>query len=238
MKATIKSRFSLGMKIVGLLSCLAIVSVGFAAWWIINYPGEKSYETGSFTVYAVNEKDITFTDITAEGDATIVFGAPEEPTTISWLGYTDVAEQKLSAILKFTVAINTSEALSTYLDAINVDFNPGAAFSAVDAKYVGAPKVYYQIGSTSGSWTELTENKIPAPDTNTADVYLKFDFSWGSATKGENPYNYFNELGMDDAHESISGQTNKQVAKTMLQTINGLSTNNYSVKITAAPKTN
>ena len=241
MKATIKSKFSLGMKLVGILSCLAILSVGFAAWWIIEFPEPEEYESGSFTVYAVDEKNIEFSAITIHGNADIVFGAPEDNSTEGWLGYTGVAQENLTAILKFTVSINdTTENLAKYLDGVKVDFDAGDAIAAVDEKYVAAPKAFYQIGGMAeGSWVALPDTGvIPVPADDVVDVYLKFDFGWGSATNGENPYNYFNTRTIDEVHESVSGKNNKEVAKEMLYAINGLNNNKYTVKITADPKSN
>ena len=239
MKTTIKTRFSLGMKIVGILSCLAIVSVGFAAWWIIKYPEPQSYESGSFTVYAVDEKEIQFTGITTQGNAEIVFGAPATPETEGWLGYNDMATENLTAIVKFTVSINgTNDQLSKYLDGIDVTFDPGAAFETVNGNYLAAPKVYYQIDKTDGEWTELTDGLVPAPNKDVADVYLKFEFGWGEATEGKNPYNYFNGKEVDQKHATITDKTNKDVATEMLTAINGLNTNKYRVQISANPKSN
>ena len=237
MKTTIKSRFSLGMKIVGILSCLAIVSVGFAAWWIIKYPDPQSYESGSFTVYAVDEKEIQFTGITIQGNAEIVFGAPATPGTEGWLGYTDMDEENLTAIVKFTVSMgDANDQLSKYLDGINVTFDPGDAFELVDATYLAAPKIYYQMDGTAGEWTELTDGLVPAPNKDVADVYLKFEFGWGTATEGNNPYNYFNEKEVDATHATITDKTNKDVAIDMLTVINGLNNNKYRVEISANPK--
>lgn len=252
MKASRKSKFSLGMKIVCILSCIAIASVGFASWWIINYPQEEAYESGSFEVYAVNQKSVSFSDITAIGNANIIFGAPAEPTTATWLGYTEyneeteptgIKEENLSAVLKVTVSIANELTLKDYLNGVNVDFNAGDAFDAVSQAYVGAPQVFYQIGGTEGEWTaaDSSDFTIAMPEASSADIYLKFVFSWGDATDGVNPYNYFNEKAIEDIHEDFAQaaeaeqKTNKEVATAMLNTISGLNTNTYNVKITAVP---
>ena len=243
MKTRVKSRFSLGMKIVGILSCLAIVSVGFAAWWVIKLPEPKTLESGSFTVYAVDEKNIEFSDISAEGNADITFGAPETPEGTGWLGYTGIANDHLTAILKFTVSVNdANDKLSNYLDGITVEFNPGAVYSSlladnVKKHYVAEPEIYYQVdGTDENSWNELTNNLVPAPASDSADVYLKFVFKWGDATENENPYNYFNDKTIDEDHALIEGKTNKEVALDMLGAVRDLNTNKYNVKITATAK--
>jgi hypothetical protein len=64
-----KMKFSLGMKIVSLLSCVALVSMGFASWWILKLPETDPYTNGSFTAYAVAEKNITIDNfVFTEGD--------------------------------------------------------------------------------------------------------------------------------------------------------------------------
>ena len=100
MKKTRKIKFTLGMKIASILCCVALVSVGFASWWIVNYPATTAVEAGSFTVYSVDTKNVKITDVTfyddesdqtgtavtkdqqgndvANADAEIIFGAPSE----------------------------------------------------------------------------------------------------------------------------------------------------------------
>ena len=57
-----KGKFTLGMKIASILSCIALVSVGFASWWIIRLPSPET-KGGSFEVYSVDEKKINYTDV-------------------------------------------------------------------------------------------------------------------------------------------------------------------------------
>ena len=96
MKKGRKIKFTLGMKIASILCCVALVSVGFAAWWIVEFPVAQSTTAGNFTVYSVTNKKIVIqnmkflddandedpTDITPENkdtqiaDAAIVYGKP------------------------------------------------------------------------------------------------------------------------------------------------------------------
>ena len=240
MKATIKSRFSLGMKLVGILSCLAILSVGFAAWWIIELPDPVTKE-GSFEVHSVDAKKIEFKNVGFEGNANIIFGAPENPGTASWLGYTsDVSTQNLSAILKVTVSIDSNENLNGYLNGVQVDFAAGDKYNGlVEGGYVKAPTVSYRIGTT-GDWTALPDSKIiPAPASKEADVYIKFDFGWGSLTNNENPYTYFSGKALNANHETVTDKTNKAVAEDVLGKIySEMNTSKYTVVLTAVPKAN
>ena len=235
MKATRKIKFSLGIKIASILSCLAIVSVGFASWWIINYPEAVEYSEGSFEVYAINRKEIKFDGLGVADDSNpqIVFGHPGSGTT-SWLGYsTSVLQENLSTILKFNITLTTNESdkLSDYLSSVDVTLNTGA-YGDIDAKYVAPAKVSYRVG-TEGEFAEITPDdngvyKITGLDYQTADIYLKLDFGWGSQTEGQNPYTYYNnETYTDDLATK---------ATDMLTAINGLAGNTYTVTIDTTAK--
>lgn len=251
MKTMRKGKLSLIVKIASVLACFAIASVGFASWWIINYPEAKEYSAGSFNAYTVSEKEITFGDVTAVGNANIVFGTPASTsTTTKWLGSNDVATENLTAVLMFDVTLdsNDGDALNTYLSTVDVKFNAGDVYAGlVGNTYVAAPVVSYKIDD--GEYTAVVDNNtddgndftfsIAAPDTKTATVYLKFDFGWGEATEGKNPYDYFNG-------QTYTAQLAEQ-AKTMLEAIGGvaqpdgtviggINNNTYSVHISATPK--
>ena len=251
MKTMRKGKLSLIVKIASVLACFAIASVGFASWWIINYPEAKEYNQGSFNAYTVSEKEITFGDVTAVGDANIVFGKPANTqTTTKWLGSSDVDNENLTAVLKFDVTLDStdSDALNTYLKTIDVEFNTGDTYAGlVGSGYVAAPTVSYRVGGDDSDVTidfspiNVVDGKysIEAPDTKTATIYLKFDFGWGTATNEQNPYDYFN--GQTYSAE-LAGQ-----AKTMLEAIGGvvqpdgtvvggINSQKYNVKITATPK--
>lgn len=248
MKTMRKGKLSLIVKIASVLACFAIASVGFASWWIINYPEAKEYNQGSFNAYTVSEKEITFGDVTAVGDANIVFGKPANTqTTTKWLGSSDVDNENLTAVLKFDVTLDSedNDALNTYLETIDVEFNTGDAYAGlVGSGYVAAPTVSYKIGDDTTEYTTLTAGSdgkysIEAPTDKTATIYLKFDFGWGTATNEQNPYDYFN--GQTYSAE-LAGQ-----AKTMLEAIGGvvqsdgtvvggINSQKYNVKITATPK--
>ena len=251
MKTMRKGKLSLIVKIASVLACFAIASVGFASWWIINYPEAKEYSAGSFNAYTVSEKEITFGDVTAVGNANIVFGTPASTsTTTKWLGSNDVATENLTAVLKFDVTLDSADrdALNTYLSTIDVKFNAGDVYAGlVGNTYVAAPVVSYRVGGedtdVKTGFTELTATdgkySIAAPDTKTATVYLKFDFGWGEATEGKNPYDYFNG-------QTYTAQLAEQ-AKTMLEAIGGvaqpdgtviggINSQKYNVTITATPK--
>lgn len=243
MKATRKNKLSLSIKIAAILSCLAIVSVGFASWWIINYPGTKEFKTGSFTVYSVDEKNIEFSDITAVGSANVVFGKPASPNqTTKWLGTTKVDNESLTAVLKLDVTLTSkeSDALNDYLKTIDVKYVGGAHDGLVSSNYLAAPVISYRVGGsdsdvttgfTTASGTTFT---IDAPDAKTATIYLKFEFKWGTVTENTNPYDYFNAQEQTD-NNPVTNKTEKQTALDMLGAIAALK-GNYEVHVSATKK--
>ena len=139
MKKARKIKFTLGMKIASILCCVALVSVGFASWWIVEFPQAQQFSAGSFEVYDVTTKriainnikflddvnDTTATAVNLETpdadieDAKIVYGKPTEAqktahftgtkTDKGWLGATDVDDEDLSTILQFDVAVADNE---------------------------------------------------------------------------------------------------------------------------------
>ena len=115
------TKFSLGFKIVSILACLTLVSVGFASWWIIKPPAQQTAE-GSFEVYAVSTKNIaisapTFEDVTLDlngadqtvSSSKIIFGKADFPTDATnhkWLLVgADVYDENLTATMNFNVSV-------------------------------------------------------------------------------------------------------------------------------------
>lgn len=151
-------KFSLGMKIAAILSCLAIVSMGFASWWIVKTPEETT--VGDFTVYEADVKRIKF-DVkdSSNGSApNIVFGKPSNPTSGGWLiPGADVATEDLQATIVFDVYVgdeddsgvvtpDTSTTLDTLLSNITVNFAPNATIAqalnnAIKNNYITAPVI-------------------------------------------------------------------------------------------------
>ena len=161
MKKTTK-KLSLGMKIASILACLALVSVGFASWWIIQFPQAKTINEGSFEVYSVDTKEITFENPTFTDGAEIVYGYNNADPEYNWLGAdkysgtntSGVKPEKLSATLQFKVKLDDANGnLDDYLSEIKVEFDAGTAYEtamSANANYggvvaVGAPTVEYRI---------------------------------------------------------------------------------------------
>ena len=245
MKKTTK-KLSLGMKIASVLACLAIVSVGFASWWIVKMPNTIPDVQGSFESYAVVDKEIQISTPTYD-DPKIVFGKPESGTT-RWLAYDDtkVQDENLISTMSFTVSIkdDTSLTLDTFVKELNIEFAPQAPTEENETKNVfdkaiangsiAAPVIEYKVND--GAWTSAgtyTTEKlaftIPAPNTNTANVQIRFTFKWGADCGNQNPYIYFNAEGQtyeDDA----------ETARALLSDVAKLTGTTYKVTIDCTAK--
>ena len=115
-KITMKQRkfkFSLGMKIASILSCIALVSVGFASWWIVQYPTKSTTSQGSFEVYSVGTKKVEISDpvFNPTTDANIAFGKQLKDddgndVVVKWLiADEEVGVQNLDAQFTFNVSM-------------------------------------------------------------------------------------------------------------------------------------
>lgn len=124
-----KRKFALGMKIAAMFSCIAIASVGFAAWIIVNDPQNVTVEGGQITAETVSETGLTFGAIvnpTAKinfGKTTMPSGSPakwpdivgsdlsgDDYTNYNWLVADDIDVEVMRA--QFTVPYTPSNVTS------------------------------------------------------------------------------------------------------------------------------
>ncbi len=241
MTATRKSRFSLSAKIASILACVAILSVGFASWWIVNLPETQKVESGSFTVYTVEEKNITISTATLN-PASIIFGYDATGTT-KWLGHSDdVAAESLSATLTFTVAVDdTGAKLSDFLDSVTIDLTTSEAYNnLVTSGYVANPVITCAQGTVSGN--NVTIDDADTLGVASLDVTATITFDWGTVTNGENPYVFFNDEDSKDSSGIGTGShedgtmTYAELASEMLNKISGLGTEKYTIEVKANGK--
>lgn len=219
-----KVRLSLSMKIISLLSCLALVSMGFASWWIIKV--DTGTTMGSFTTYEVEEKNIHIDGFTSESDAEIVFGVPDVNNAKT--GWLQVRSESKQENLEFTYTYDLwaeNDDVRQFVDKVTLTFTPSEAVAAnlnkaIARGYITAPTVSCKIGT--GSATSATYNNANAVveldiATNSAvvsvadkgdkvvQVSVTVTFAWGDAFKpsgenaGVNPYTYFNALASNAA---------------------------------------
>ena len=207
-----KTKLSLGLKIASILSCVAILSAGFAAWWIVQTPS-KLLENGSFTVYTVTQKKITVTDASLT-NANITFGTSTKTpaTTPVWLLAKDtMSPDSHKADLAFGIKITDAEdvadnetKLNTLISAITITLEPKDAASttalknAINNGYITAPTitgtgvVNVTAFDASADAPKLVV-KIAAPEAATMSVDVDINFGWGTP-EGANPFDYYNGL--------------------------------------------
>lgn len=256
MKKTTK-KLSLGMKIASILACLAIVSVGFASWWIVNYPKPVEYTDGSFEVYGVETKNIYFDNMTwgtGKDDALIIFGYPTGATTNKgWFGYskwteqnTDgVKEEDMTAVFNFTLKMDDeSETINNYMDVVTVTFTPvydGFAALVNDTKYIAAPVIEYSLDGGTSWETGATYNGGATTfdiETETMtgsfqNIKLRFTFGWGEYFNDEttqenlNPFDFFNG---QDYSVDLAGE-----AQEVMVAIKALESASYKINIGSTP---
>ena len=260
---TVKTnRISLGIKIACILACVALFSVGFAAWLILQ-PTVEQEKLGSFQVYAAQENNIsiTVTEGTGAKDAKINFGAPAnyEAGPVDWLIFKDYIASGESAtvedlVAEFTIEYSSSINLDEAVSNLDIQFSvPESVINTFkDSHFVAAPKIEYNTTSaTADTWTEASYDKntgtanisVDAPESSTATVYVRVTFDWGDISYGENPITYFNALGANEdtilLKTAPQGEnpavyyTNREAAKLMFDAINDLADISYTLIVDA-----
>ncbi len=241
-----KFKFSLGMKIASILSCIALVSVGFASWWIIK-PVEDKTVDGSFTVYSVSEKEVVISEPTFTGNANIIFGKLSGETENDWLYPNGVDDQNLSATFSFDLEVKENGGtkddikINSLVQTVTIELVPTDATNmknAIDAGYIKDFKVTY----AGNDYTYSTDTgkiviSIEAKDFNTTKQEfsgITVSFDWGSTFGNTNPYLYYNNL---EYAEKIGSQEAHDHAFEHLGKLNTyLGNMSYNVTISATPK--
>ena len=256
-----KIKFSLGMKIASILSCLALVSVGFASWWIIQLP-QTTTKHGSFEVYEVETKKIQFdaikfvTEAGADDDANITFGYPAATVQSPWVGYdsTGMAPEDLEAIMQFNVTLTSGDSndkISSYMKQVNIELTIPDAYKQriVNATNktgcVAVPVISYRLG-TSGNWTSTTPTVDGAKYTiaitdaianKSQTIQVKFEFDWSY---------YYTENGdtviTDNPYTYFNGlqggySVDREIAaKAVLDEIFNLGNAQFDIKLSSTPE--
>ena len=255
----VKSKFPLGIKIASILACVAVLSVGFASWLILR-PVETKTQQGSFTVYTVEENNVTITvapvvagvstpsEEQMAAAATMVFGKGEHTASSSdWLkAQSDVAEENLSVVFKVTFESDNLD-LDEAVSKLNLDFAIGSGVlssfkNAVSAGYVANPVITYSETAADAtdfaSVSYVASNgaatlSIDAPEAKTATVYFKVVFDWGTVTGGENPYKFFNGKSSSAIVNSETSATYdySHLAGDLLEAVYGLNGGGYTLTV-------
>ena len=261
-----KFKFSLGIKIASILSCLALVSIGFASWWVISINKPAAASTGSFTVYEVEEKNVNITVDGTNGwtGAEIIFGKSTKTpaTTPTWLLANDpnMKNQSLSATLKFNVKTDKAEdKIGDFVNKVTVTFDlskeevavPEAIDAdkkmtfaelfkyAMDQGYIAAPKISGTYGE-SGTISAVSYNgeavTVEITDLGVQTVDVTVNFEFGWGSMTQK--DGANQNPFDYFNTVEYNTANKNNALAMLTAIDLLGDvqNAYSVTIDATVK--
>ena len=202
MKKTTK-KLSLGMKIASVLACLAIVSVGFASWWIVKPPETKT-ANGSFTVYAVSTKNVTISEptfttvkldldgvLTDMSSSNIIFGkkafSQNAGTNYNWLhAGKEIYDENLTATMNFTVSVTDGEGETGTSDIYEFLKNVNLSMPVDQKIRTAIGDGYLADGEVSYSYTVgETENTGKADITSSTET-LSLDIDMSGAVGTEN----------------------------------------------------
>lgn len=239
MKKGKSSKFGL---IVGISAVTAVALAGTGiAGWVITTGASKDVKA-NITVYTAERKGLTISEIEwYKDDATksenkveapsFIFGKSSSTHDKAWLTATDVLEEQLSLVMKFTVTKDVTEGSASDAAPV-VSYTFGLSSKDQGSKYKDAKDKGYITDTDNPLDTENYEYTKEALTGTTTDnkVYtyttVPLKFGWGTAFGGQNPYDYYNaKTGTDEL-----GKTAENALKSLYNDLNGLS---FTVTINA-----
>lgn len=211
MKKGKSSKFGL---IVGISAVTAVALAGTGiAGWVITTGASKDVKA-NITVYTAERKGLTISDIEwYKVDATksenkveapsFIFGKSSSTHDKAWLTATDVLEEQLSLVMKFTVTKDVTEGSASDAAPV-VSYTFGLSSKDQGSKYKDAKDKGYitdtdnPLDTPNYEYTVETLTEKEHKDmAYTYTVPLKF--GWGSTFGEKNPYDYYNGKTGDDA---------------------------------------
>lgn len=232
-----------------LLTCLALIGVGFAAW-LITYNSSVE-KTGNITVETVSTRkyQIVVTDVANE----IRFTAPQtQNATYKWLtsSLTDSGFEQLTAVFTVVVNIINNEATDAEATQTKVQVNyPGK--QTPDNALPTITNTFAIVDPTSSAWTTAVSEEAVAnlsasdvvwtenPSGNEYTYTVKVNGKWGKHFNYLNPYNFYNSKASASAFvEGNTGTTWGQDAATYLGYVAALKDVKFKLTITVDAPTN
>lgn len=183
-----------------LLTCLALIGVGFAAWVVS--AGDTKEVTGNITVDTVEDHRYQINvvgDTNLNSVGTIIFGRPASVDNTGWLannGGTDKVEN-LSVSFKVTVS-KKSDSTNTALEVNGANqptLTAGTISMSDTAKWNAVKNASTADGT--GLIKDGTVSITKSTDDGDVNVYVvTVSFKWGDAfgTDSTNPYTYYNAI--------------------------------------------
>lgn len=186
--------------LVCLLACLALGSVGFAAWVITN--DANAQDTGTIRVDVVKDARLSISAEITEGEQ-IIFGAKEKDPLVAnnWMKYEETNDggTLLNENLKATIKLVIGN--FDYVDTLTITLTEDTSAFYAQAKalgYVG------ELPVITKTYEELKDIANEASDDlneivdGTLTVYLDIVFEWGTTFGGKNPIDYYNAQDYSD----------------------------------------
>ena len=217
-----------------LLTCLALIGVGFAAW-VITYSDTDS-KTGNINVETVvtNEYDFVIIDEAQSFN----FTKPAHPQEFSnpWLTITSETTEVLS--VSFDVKVVNKSAQGSENKGIQLSFKTYLAVA--DKPEV---TVSFKVADTyTSQWTAVTGANLLKDFTIAVGqkefteaggyVYtITISTDWGTALNGQNPYNYYNAQNMTASNGKEPSVTFAKEAENNMKLIAALSGANYTLTL-------
>lgn len=191
-----------------LLSCLALIGVGFAAW-IITSNTEQEIE-GNISVDTVTDNRLTVETSWLNNKDSITFGWKNGDYAYSWLKNTDAT---YAENLTVTLVVNVKDSGGSPIDAQTVT----ATITGDDA-YATA---------VSSNLVNALPATLTAQKQETGVYHITITLSWGSEFGNQNPMEYYNgqEYTLELANQ----------AKTNLTALETLKTSTFTVTVTVTP---
>lgn len=219
-----------------LLTCLALIGVGFAAW-VITYSDTAS-KSGNIKVETVETNEYKFVILTESAQG-FDFTAPAHPDTFTnpWLTTTSSTKEVLSVSFDVKV-VNNSAPESTKTKGIQLSFK-------THLEETGKPEVTvsFKVDDThSTNWSAVTSANllknfaitVVQKEFTEANGYvytITISTDWGTALEGKNPYNYYNAKDMTASNGKTPSATFAKEAETNMNLIAALKDATYTLTL-------
>ncbi|MCM1513961.1 MAG: hypothetical protein NC090_03130 [Anaeroplasma bactoclasticum] len=194
-----------------LLSCLALIGVGFASW-IISANTTKEVE-GNISVDTVTDNRLTVETAWKDDKNSVVFGWKSGTYANNWLKNTDV---NYAENLEVTLVVTLKDVEGHAKDA---------ATNGVTATISG--DTLYDTAKGANLVGELPTASVTKVEGETGVYHVTFTFTWGSAFNGKNPLEYYNSQSYTD---ELAAQ-----AQNNLNALNALKDSKFTVTLTVTP---
>jgi hypothetical protein len=194
--------------LVCLLACLALGSVGFAAWVITN--DANAEDSGTIRVDVVKDARLSISAEIVEGEP-IIFGSKEKDPKVAnnWMKYEETDDNGLKLNENLTSVIKIVIGNFEYVDKLTITLTEDQTAHYAEALAKGYVAELPKIELTQAELQALVDKE--ADDNNKIEngeltVYLDINFKWGKAFDGKNPIDYYNAQTYTDilGNESIA----------------------------------